>query len=115
MPSEIFTMANRRRESEGVWRKEFWLGIRQLGTWLINISGKSVKRDIKPEQLFKFADEEKEIDVEKRQRESLETWKKHKRLLVKNAKRKKIKPTKEMADETWKVLTGLSMPKKEDK
>ena len=72
-------MANRRRESEEVWRKEFWLGIRQLGTWFINISGKSVKRDIRPEQLFKFADEEKEIDATKRQKQALKTWAKHKR------------------------------------
>ena len=108
-------MAKYRRESEESKDKEDWRRIRQLATWLINISGKSVKRDIRPEQLLKFAEEKKEIDLEKRQKQALKTWAKHKRRLLKTTGGKEIKPTKEKADEAWRLLTGPSIPKKEDK
>lgn len=53
--------------------KREWKRISWLASEIINISGKSVKFRIKPEQLISFADESEEIDIDKRKREAMES------------------------------------------
>ena len=64
--TEIFGRGLRERE-RNEWRRLSWLAAQ-----IINISGKSVRTEIRPEQLVSFAEEDKPIDIEKRRAEAIE-------------------------------------------
>ncbi len=61
-----------KRKVEG--EKTHWRQTRWLAMWIVNMSGKSVKRDIKETELgIRFADEIVIVDPEERRRQALET------------------------------------------
>ena len=73
-PAEIADTAKFyfKRKVEG--EKTHWKQIRWLAMWIVNISGKSVKRDIKETELgIRFAEEIVIVDPEERRRQALET------------------------------------------
>ena len=73
-PAEIADTAKFyfKRKVEG--EKTHWKQIRWLAMWIVNMSGKSVKRDIKETELgIRFADEIVIVDPEERRRQALET------------------------------------------
>lgn len=71
---EVMGERERGREREA-WRRTAFLAAE-----IINISGKTVKGHVKPDQLVKFEDEKPPapVDIEKRKREAAETLKRHK-------------------------------------
>jgi len=66
----------RAQDEKAAWKRTAWLAAQ-----IINISGKYIKRQVKPDDLIQFPDEVKEkepFDVEKRRREAEETFRFHK-------------------------------------
>ena len=73
-PAEIADTAKFyfKRKVEG--EKTHWKQNRWLARWIVNMSGKSVKRDIKETELgIRFADEIVIVNPEERRRQALET------------------------------------------
>ena len=61
-----------KRKVEG--EETHWRQTRWLAMWIVNVSGKSVKRDIKETELgIRFADEIVIVNPEERRRQALET------------------------------------------
>ena len=80
-PAEVYDVVGRFFSHEKEKEKEMWRRFAFLAAAIINISGKSIKRDVKAEDLVKFADEQAEqieVDWEKRKKEAIETLRLHK-------------------------------------
>ena len=70
--------------------KEAWRRIRWQTAWLVNISGKMVKRELKETELgIKFPEEIIRIDPEERKRQALETALYHAKMAPRQIKRGK--------------------------
>ena len=70
-PKETFDIVKVCFKKEAEKSKEEWKRFRWLATQLLNISGKSLRQDIKEDDLFKFKDEIKIVDPRVRKEQAM--------------------------------------------
>ncbi len=82
-PVETFDFIEAFCKIERVRNREDWKRTRWLATWIVNMSGKVMKRTFQEKDLLKFEDEVVRIDPKERERQAMETLAYHAKMFPK--------------------------------